>query len=85
MLLDLVFDEKVHEEIRKIPMHLMKIYKHIIKSSYLNLFYLPRIQKIAEPAPTNKSNGTQRQNTAKYCCVIGICRPENKDNSIIIF
>jgi hypothetical protein len=34
----------------------------------LNYFiYLPRIQKIAEPAPTIKSNGIPRQNIAKYC------------------
>jgi hypothetical protein len=51
---------------------------YIIEIFYLNFIYLPRIQKIAEPAPTIKSNGIQRQSTAKYCCDIGICRPENR-------
>jgi len=34
---------------------------------YQYLIYLPRIQKIAEPAPTITSNGIQRQSTAEYC------------------
>lgn len=36
---------------------------------------LPRIQKIAEPAPTRRSNGMHRQKTARYCWLTEICRP----------
>jgi hypothetical protein len=39
----------------------------IIGLVYQYLIYLPRIQKIAEPAPTITSNGMQRQSTAEYC------------------
>jgi hypothetical protein len=45
---------------------------------YYYFIYLPRIQKIAEPAPTIKSNGVQRQITPMYCWTIGICRPVKK-------
>jgi hypothetical protein len=56
----------------------MHLYRNKLIIQFFDFISLPRIQKIAEPAPTIINNGIQRQTTAKYCCVNGIWRPENE-------
>lgn len=83
MLLDLVFDERVHEERWQILMPLKNKQIQPSFSLLINRLYLPRIQKIADPAPTIKSKGIQTQSTTIYCWDSVICRPRMRTTRLI--